>query len=205
MNLNDTPSVRNITRLFRTATTEQIVAGSAWYENAYGLADALATKHGTTAEIAAGVIAALSPLNSWGSNLNLAEAFLRAGGLHAGYLSAGLAKARAILAGADIEPTLSGAKTINFYRSIITAGREGVCIDRHAWSLAVNVRYEEGNIPTLKGKRYTLAVEAYKRAAKILSREYGETFTPAQVQAVTWVLWRQKFWAAGAFDSHDEI
>ena len=199
------PQTRHITRLFRTATPEQIVAGAAWYEDAHEVATALATKNGVTLEVAAGVLAALSPLQSWGANVNLAARFLAAGGLHAGYLSVGLAKARAILAGADPVVTLAGDKTVNFYKSIVTRGREGVTIDRHAWSLAVNVRYAEGNIPTIKGKRYAHAVEAYKRAARILSREYGIEITPAQVQAVTWVLWRNKFWSVGAFDSHVEV
>lgn len=199
-----TPSTRNITRLFRTATPEQIAAGAAWYFDANEVAKALAAKNNVSVEVAAGVLAALSPLNSWGANVNLAARFLAAGGLHEGYLGTGLAKARAILAGADPVITLNGLKTVNFYRSILTAGAEGVTIDRHAWSLAVNVRYAEGSIPSLSGKRYGSAADAYRRAAAILSREYG-TVTAAQVQAVTWTLWRNKFWAEGAWDSRDEI
>jgi hypothetical protein len=199
------PSVRNITRVFRMATPAEIAEGAQWYADAYEIAVALAAKSSTTVEIAAGVIAALSPLKSWGTNVNLAARFLAAGGLHEGYLRSQLAKARAILAGADIEATLSGDKTVNFYHSIATAGAKGVTIDRHAWALAVNIRYEEGTMPTLKGKRYALAVDAYTRAAKILSREYGTTLTPAMVQSVTWVLWRRKFWSATAWDSYDEV
>ena len=205
MTNTDTPSVRNITMLFRTATATEISEGANWYADAHEIAKALAVKHGVSVEIAAGVLAALSPLNSWGHNVNLAARFLAAGGLDAGYLYTQLAKARAILAGAPVEKTLGGEKTINFYLSILTAGAEGVCIDRHAWSLAVNVRYADDAMPTLKGKRYALAVAAYKRAAAILSREYGVTLTPAMVQSVTWVKWRAKFWAAGAFDAHETI
>lgn len=206
MTNTDTPNVQHITRLFRSATPEQIVAGAQWYSDAYALASALAAKNDVSVEIAAGVIAACSPLLSWGANVNLAARFLSTpGGLHAGYLGAQLAKARAIAGGADIVKTLGGEKTINFYRSIVSAGREGVCIDRHAWSLAVNVRYGENGMPTLKGKRYALAVAAYKRAAVILSREYDTPLSAAQVQSVTWTLWRSKFWSIGAFDGHAEI
>lgn len=198
-----TPETRNITRLFRTATMEQVVAGSDWYADAHRIADSFATKYGVSVDVAAGIIAALSPLQSYGANINLAARFLAAGGLHSGYLSVGLGKARAILAGADIESTLKGLKIINFYRSIATAGAEGTCIDRHAYSLAVNVRLFDESMPGLSPKRYAEVAERYARAARILSREYGVTITPAQVQAVTWVLWRAKFWAVGAFDKHE--
>jgi len=200
-----TPTTRNVTRLFRTATPEQIEAGADWYKDAHEIASALAAKNGVTVAIAAGVLAAVSPLQSWGANVNLASRILAAGGLTAGYLSVGLGKADRILAGEDILTVLNGDKIQNFFLGILTAGEQGVCIDRHAWSLAVNHRYSEGNIPSLKGKRYGAAVAAYTRAAAILSKEYGTPLTPAQVQAVTWTLWRNKFWSVGAFDGHNEI
>lgn len=197
------PQTRNITRIFREATAEQVQAGADWYADARGIAGALATQHNVTVETAAGILAALSPMQSWGANVNLAERFLKAGGLHDGYLKANLAKARNILAGADPLAELGGDKVRNFYLSIITEGAEGVCIDRHAYSLAVNMRFPEGDIPGLKGKRYAQVVETYVRAARILSKEYGITLTPAQVQSVTWVIWRRKFWSEGAFDQHN--
>lgn len=197
-----TPQTRNITRLFRTATTEQIIAGVAWYDDAHEIASALAVKNGVTLEVAAGVLAAVSPLNSWGSNVNLAGRILANGGLTAGYLKVGLGKANRIIAGADILPALNGLKIMNFYQGIVSKGVHGVCIDRHSYSLVVNQRFTDKSMPSLTGKRYRAAVEAHVRAAKILSREYGVDFTPAQIQAVTWTLWRAKFWAAGAFDSY---
>ena len=196
-----TPSTRNITRLFRTATTEQISAGADWYLDAHKIASDLAVANGVTLDVAAGVIAAVSPLNSWGANINLAGRILASQGKHSGgYLAVGVDKANAIINGAPILATLRGEKISNFFLSITTQGREGVTIDRHAWSLAVNFRYPDASLPTLKGKRYALAVDAYKRASKILSRELEADLTPAQVQAVTWVLWRNKFWAEGAWD-----
>lgn len=196
------PSVRNITKLFRTASADQVATGAAWYAEAHTYAVNLADQHGLTVETVAGIIAALSPMQSWGANINLAVRFLAEGGLYEGYLRSNLAKARDILAGAAPLDALGGDKVRNFYLSILSAGAEGVCIDRHAYSLAVNTRFTEGTIPNLKGKRYAEVVAAYVRAARILSAEYGQTITPAQVQSVTWTLWRAKFWAVGAFDQH---
>lgn len=195
-----TPKVRNITAVFRSATPEQIQAGFDWYADARRIAGVFSERYEVSVEVAAGVIAALSPLNSWGNNINLAGRFLAAGGLDAGYLKANLAKARAILAGAPVEPTLSGLKVTNFYRSILSEGAEGICIDRHAYALAVNDRSVSNDIPSLSPKRYAEVSDCYARAAKILAREYGMPLTPAVVQSITWVVWRARFWAAGAFD-----
>lgn len=196
-----TPATRNVTRLFRQASLAEVQAGRAWYAEAHAAAVRYAAEYGVSVEVAAGVLAATSPLNSWGANVRLAGAVLAAGGTKSdGYLGLGLRKANAIIAGADVEATLNGTKTRNFYRSIVTAGREGVTIDRHSWSVAVNFRYEGGVIPSLSDKRYESAAECYRRAARILSREYGMELSPAVVQAVTWVQWRNKFWREGAWD-----
>lgn len=193
------PSTRNITRLFRTASAEQIAAGAEWYAEANDLATEWAARFDLSVETVAGIIAALSPMQSWAANVSLAERFLVAGGLHEGYLGANLAKARAILAGAEPVATLGGLKVTNFYLGIVSRGREGVCVDRHAYSLSVNTRFPEGTIPSLSPKRYAEVADTYRNAATILRRE-GFDVTPAQVQSVTWVLWRQKFWAVGAWD-----
>jgi hypothetical protein len=177
--------------------------GLSWYDAAYLVADTFAVKHGLSIQQTAGVLAAVSPLNSWGANVNLAARILDAGGLTSGYIPLGLRKADAILAGADVRATLNGAKITNFYDCIVLRGQtDAVCVDRHAFDLAVNVRHTEDTRPTLgSGKRYNDLVSAYQRAAVILSRG-GERVYAAQVQAVTWVTWRQRFWAAGAFDLH---
>lgn len=205
MSTQHTPSTRNVTRVFRSATPEQIATATDWYVDAHRIAQVLADKYDVTLATAAGVIAALSPLNSWGANINLAARFLATpGGLTSGYLSIGLAKARRILAGEQPETVLTSNKVGAFYEGIIRAGNtDRVCIDRHAWSLAVNHRYAEGNIPKLSNKRYESAQDAYRRAARILSREYGIRLSAAQVQSVTWIVWRARYWAEGAWDSHE--
>lgn len=194
---------RNITTLYRKATAEQVAMGLSWYEEAHNLAQSLAEQHGVTLEVAAGVIAALSPINSWGVNKALAAKFLEAGGMDEGYLATGLRKARAIMEGADPEITLMGVrgqKTAAFYAGIVSCGNtDRVCVDRHAFDLAVNHKHTDATRPNLAGKRYAEVAEKYRRAAEILSKEVGP-ISAAQVQAVTWVAWRQKHWSVGAFD-----
>lgn len=202
------PHTRNVTRVFRTATAEEIEAGRDWYRDALRIAETLATVHEIPVHQAVGVIAALSPLNSWGANINLTARFLEQGGMTTGYLKAGLAKATRILEAEtsdDVVTILNGNKIVNFFWSIYSAGVEGVCIDRHAMDIAFNVRHNDGTRPSLSAKRYNEIAETYVRAATILSRELGEEITPAQVQSVTWTIWRRRYWAAGAFDGHAEI
>lgn len=194
---------RNITAVFRSADADLIAEGIAWYENARLVAEALAAKNAVPVHVAAGVLAALSPLNSWGNNVNLAARMLASGGtLDRGYLSANLAKARRIMAEGNLS-ALGGLKVNNFYLSIISGGAEGVTIDRHAYCIAVNDRSVTNKIPSLTPKRYAEIVERYQRAALILSREYGMPLSPAVVQAVTWVVWRRRYWGAGAFDNYN--
>lgn len=202
-----TPSVRNITRVFRAATAADIDAGADWYRDANNVAGALALKHGVTADIAAGVIAAVSPLNSWGNNVNLAARILAAGGtLTTGGLRANIAKANRIILGERVTDVLTSDKVKNFYLAIVSNGQAGVCIDRHAFDIAVGKRLTDDTRPgNIKGKRYSEIALAYVRAAQILSAEYDIELSPAQVQSVTWTEWSRRFWARGAFDAYEAI
>jgi len=194
---------RNITAVFRSADADLIAEGVEWYADARRVADAFAARYAVPVHVSAGVLAALSPLNSWGNNVNLAGRMLASGGtLERGYLKANLAKARRIIAEGSTD-ALGGLKVNNFYRSIITGGAEGVTIDRHAWCIAHNDRTRTNSIPKLTPKAYAEIAERYRRAALILSREYGMPLSPAVVQAVTWVVWRRRYWGAGAFDTYN--
>lgn len=193
------PTARNVLRVYRTATSAQLSAGMTWYADAATTAEKLAAEVGCELPVAAGVIAATSPLNSWGSNLALAERILRTGDASRGYLTIGLVKCRAILDGVDPLSVLTSDKVHNFYLSITSQGAHpsAVCVDRHAWSIAINER-RTGN-EGIKGARYAATAAAYRRATAILCKS-GVMVTPAQVQAVTWIVWRQRYWAVGAWD-----
>jgi hypothetical protein len=193
------PLTRHITAVFRTATPKQLDAGMSWYADAHAFAAGLASTYGVSVAQASGIISALSPLNPWGNNKRLAERFVREGGLTEGYLSRGLASAQKILDGTDVLDVLRANKTRNFFMSILTEGDQGITIDRHAYSLAVNTRFGD-NMPKLSDKMYAATVEMYRRATVILSAEYDMRLTPAQTQAVSWVQYRSRFWSENSFD-----
>lgn len=201
--MSTSPLTRNVTAVYRSASDAHRTAGHDWYADAYRIADALAVRYAVSPVQATGVIAALSPLNSWGANINLAGRFL-AGKRDSGYLTVGLRKARAILAGEDPFIVLKSDKVRNFYACIVSAGEtDAVCVDRHAYSIAHNTRTTE--VPSLTPTRYASIADTYRRAARILTREAGSPVHAAQVQAVTWVSWRSRFWADGAWDSHNAV
>jgi hypothetical protein len=209
-----TASAEHILNVWDAATPEQLAAGSDWYSEAYATAERFAAAYGVTLEVAAGVIAATSPNNSWVSNVGVAERILfhrSAAYTYRGYLGTGLAKARRILDGEDPETVLASAtyyKVLNFYRGIITRGRDGVCVDRHAYDVATGTRHTDEKHrasevtplrPKVSGKRYVEAAQAYESAAAILSEREGRHISGCEVQAVTWVVWRRRFWSEEAF------
>lgn len=202
----EVPMTRNINRVFRSASAEQIAAGADWYVDANLVAKNFAAAHNLTVEQTAGIIAALSPLNSWGNNINLAARLIDAGGLTAGYLSNGLNKANAILAGEDPETLLTSNKVGAFYAAIVTAGKTNkVTVDRHAHDIAVGERYSDDSRPSIGNKLYREIEAAYIRSAKILSKETGIDLSAVQVQAITWITWRRRFWSDGAFDGFTAV
>jgi hypothetical protein len=215
------PSTRNITRVFRLATDGDRAYGHGWYARARDLAVKLAGDHGGTVERAAGVIAALSPRLSWKKNVEYAElaymvykAIAERGimtmredadvseAYFAGMiptLNANARKAFRILNGEHSEDVLGGPKVRAFYFTIVNpTDPRAVVVDRHAASIAVNQPLSDAEIGKMLGRKaaYDSLSELYRRAARIISRELGEVWTPAQVQAVTWTYWRRERAAA---------
>jgi hypothetical protein len=214
---SDRAATASILRVYRPAVVAGIPSTAAWYGEAGDLCQTVADGTGLPVEVVAGVLAAVSPLNSWGANVNLAVKIIRhhlAGDvLLTGYLGTGLRKAAAILAGEDVATTLNSPKITNFWRCIASRGTDAdaVCIDRHAWDIVTNTRHRDGADrgddrlpvrPSINGARYAWAADAYRRAAVIASREQGRQVTASEVQAVTWMAWRARYWTPGAFDGH---
>ena len=199
-------TTRNILKLYRQATPEQRQAGHDWYNDAHTIASALAFKYGHTLEQTAGVIAALSPLRSWGDNVNIASRAISQGYLHSGAFKDSLYKVNRILSGEHPDSALGGDKVKAFYAGIVSAGHtDSVCVDRHAYDAATNTRHNDDTRPRLTSKRYRLIADLYVRASRQISRESGLRVSAAQVQAVVWLVWRARFWQAGAYDSFNAI
>lgn len=177
----------NITRQFRQATPEQLAEGMRWYAEAAQLARDLDPDNPTRA---AGVIAALSPQTSWTQNVRMATLAYHDRPALRG-LSRSIAQADAILAGAHPLDVLGGDKTRAFFANI-DGDDQAVTVDRHAYDVAVGHKTDDKTRQALARKGiYQDIASLYRRAARILSKELGSYVSPREVQAVTWVAWRQ--------------
>lgn len=209
-----TPTVRNVTRMFRQSSPDQRAAGVEWYGRAHRLAvelaDSLPTDHAHYGDIerAAAVIAVLSPRERWETNVKLARlaySFSFEAHSHdvvqsqarflAGVRTLGNNARKAWRLLATNEPTdeiVSGPKVTAFWRTIANPlDPFAVVVDRHALAVAVGRRVTDAEHTALSsGRRYEQACDVYRRAAVILAREYGP-MGPSTVQAVTWTVWRE--------------
>lgn len=151
--------------------------------------------HGANAELAeralalnvdvdtfAGIVAALSPQTAWDNarhgrpherpNLDIAERFVATGAnVHTSHQ---VAKARAILDGADPLDTLRGPKERAFYLNLSRPGAtDAVTVDRWA-ARAV------GAPERLTARTYERVADTYRRAAKRIG------ISPDALQAAVW-------------------
>ena len=95
-------NAREIVAKFTLATSQEVQLGCDWYASAFQISCRIANKYGLRPEVAAGVIAALSPNNRWERNIIDAEAIIKcwaAGGTDEDILAgswAGLWKGRGV-------------------------------------------------------------------------------------------------------------
>ena len=196
-------NAREIVARFTLATTQEVQLGCDWYPSALKIAIRIATKYGLRVETVAGVIAALSPSNKWERNIYDAEALIkvwRAGATRDEVLDPDnpiirvctylLQKTKAwdILTTSDpVVDILKGVKTIEFFNCITNPALDDVCIDGHAYSVWLGERVTLKDVPNLSGKiRHTIKQD-YRDATTFINEELDEHYSPADIQAITWV------------------
>lgn len=156
--------------------------GKDWYDDAREIARELHPNF----LCAAGILAALSPRCHWSVNLRWAksvcDAFLQ-GKTYPPYVSTFRNRSKAWRIAKLKNPTqeqvlqiLGGLKTQNFFRNIAGC-KESVTVDSWAAFAAEGRR----NRPEIRGLRYVMLANAYRRAAQLLNQH------PSTVQAVVWV------------------
>lgn len=156
---------------------------------------------------AVAVIAVLSPQESWDRNVEKARRIYaewdatKAARPIGDYrmlaswpgLKTNATKALRILDGEKPEDVVSGPKVTAFYRAILDPNDpRGIVIDRHAFDVAVGRVMDDRTRGIVLGRAgaYESFVRAYERATVNLQALYP-TITPAEVQAVTWCVWRR--------------
>jgi len=191
------PHTRHVTATFRAASATDREHGREWYDRAHRLARELAASTepadmDDAVRRAAAVIAVLSPVTSWPQNVAMARAAYY--GWPVKGLGRNIAKAKAIMSGADPDTVVSGRKVRAFWATIVDPSlSDAVVVDRHAIDIALGTVTDDATRSRIVGRKggYEAIAAAYHRAARILTRELGEPISPAQVQAITWVYWRR--------------
>jgi hypothetical protein len=160
-------------------------AARGWYTLARKAARSIARDHGTTLRVAAGIIAAMSPMSEWSGNITASRrlAAAHAAGdrtAPAAGLRQNVDKAWRILSGERPLDVLNGPKVRAFYRNIL-GDLSAVTVDRWAARAA-------GVPDSFVGTRarYDEVADEYRKAAALVELE------PAILQAVVWCKIRGK-------------
>lgn len=193
--MTDTPLVSNILSVYNNATADDLREGLAWYLTAHNWCRVQAGSHRPHLIARnAGIVAALSPMNAWGNNKRKAEELISRRGritVERGKpngigIGANVEKAIAIYNGADPLDILRGDKVRAFYQTILDPLADiDPVIDRHAFDIAVGERTDDKRRGVLSRKGvYSEFAAAYRDAARVAG------IGAAQMQAVTWIAWR---------------
>lgn len=185
----DLPSIAqmsdHIVKLYRTASSDDHKS-TLWYSQANQFARGLSDKYAVSVEVAAKVIAVLSPLTRWEINQVNADlalsSFFSTGQVtrQAHIFTANVAKVQALLMGQEIQ---MGPKVGAFYANIM--GQDNlVTVDSIAASIAVGWAKYPGSYKLNSAALQKIA-DAYTHAALQVSCK------PSELQAVTWVIARQ--------------
>jgi len=173
--------IENLTNIGNSLTTYEVIAGMGWYTGAENLARRLARKYGVTKHQAAGVIAAMSPNQSWSNNIRMAEMALA--GNPRGFSHA-VARVKRILAGGSIistfpEPDGPSHKIREFYRAI-AGNPNAVVIDRWALRAATGKRWADIHDLQRVGV-YAMVASCYREVAELFE------MAPRDFQAAVWI------------------
>jgi hypothetical protein len=192
-----TRHVRNILKIYRRATTDDVINGIEWYDRAKRYAYAIASRTDTNVNTVIGVMAALSPNNKWERNVHDCERMCKAwvsgfdlSDFKVSCYNTMKLKAWSILDDGltnddDILTRLNGQKIRSFYSNI--RGLDEVTIDGHALNIALGIRQGLTTDKTNMSKKvYRQMQEVYVRAAKRVNVK------PHVLQAITWTTWKRE-------------
>ena len=192
-----TQHVRNILKVYRRATTDDIANGYKWYDEAKTYASIISGLSGVKLNTVIGVMAALSPNNKWERNIADCErmcwAWVKGDDLSDFKVSCyNTMKLKAwsilednLVSDDEILDRLNGQKIRSFYSNI--RGLDEVTIDGHALNIALGVRQGLTTDKTNMSKKvYKQMQDVYVRAAKRVD------IKPHILQAITWTTWKRE-------------
>ena len=192
-------NIFNIIGVASSAKVQQVSYGLNWYSEAYQECKRIASNTGLDTIRVGGVMAALSPSNKWERNVldceRLCTQFVAGRDLDSIKVSTyGKMKEKAINILKtdninDIPDILNGQKITNFYYCILGFS-DNVVIDGHAYCVWIGQRLPLKGVPSIGKKLYKHIQEQYINATLFFNKINGTDYTPAQLQAITWITWK---------------
>lgn len=181
-------SAMEVERWYQKATFWQTLRGMSWYRRAHKWALSLSSMHGLPVETVAGITAAISPATSWERNVIEVEHLLSGIKIKHTTYTPNVKKAQRILLGEHPMDVLGGKKVLNFYKLIANPrDTASVCIDRHAVRICTKVDFtSDSEAAAYSKKNYESCAEAFREVAR------NHAVLPWQVQATTWVAYREQ-------------
>ena len=183
----------NILAMYLDADDATRAAGHEWYMlEAQRCAD-FAARHKLVARAVAGAAAAISPGLRWEHTFAYLEALVRNPKAKVPtYCLENVRRAVRCLRGEDPATVLSGPKVTAFYALLAGVSSDVVVIDGHAWNIARGeycvFRSREGYSTPVTARvtpfRYRITAAAFREVAELVGA------APHQVQAATWIHWR---------------
>lgn len=178
----------NLRTWAKRATKEQWIEGVLWYSEAQNVAHSLADTYGVTAEVAAGVISALSPNNKWDRNkldaatvLAAVETGTPATSVKVCTYNANKAKAFDIAMG-NRKVLKQSPKTYAFAQNVGNLSPDHVTIDKwHLRAMQTASRSYTDAKTSVTPKQYRILEQETVKIAK----EFG--LSGYEFQAIVWV------------------
>jgi hypothetical protein len=190
----------SIGEFYDLASDKQKEDGRQWYRVANAFLRDVASDYGAPFAAVAGAFSALSVGNKLSQNCRDLFAILDMGaGANVATYSRQKDKALAMLAGDDPRIALGKLKTRAFWHNLVapdTAGR--VTIDRHA----VRICWPKLTAADVSTGRYTKTAAKYRQWEQAYILAAGRVaLLPHELQAITWLVWRDNFLPARYQDS----
>lgn len=188
----------NILAVFFSASEAEIQEGKAWYDQANLTCKEIAKRFNISTNQVAAIVAALSPNNRWHRNISDAESLIKVhsasgdpNSVKVGTYSKNKEKAIRILNKENPLNVLGGLKVRSFY-SCLTGG-DDVVVDGHAFAIWSGQRIPTTKTPKISPALYANIALDYRLATNVINAATSDSLTPCQVQAATWVTWRNQF------------
>lgn len=187
--------VRNLGKVYRLATAEDLAAGIEWYPKANGIIREWAGHYRYSVDTTACVVAALSPQLEWTRNLVIADDVLAGrnpsigGVLHSNLRKAERLreedwKTERLSIGGRMLEVFPGGPKVNAFANNLAGDLSYVTVDTHAAQAGLN---DPLAVVRLAWTQYRIFAACYADAADKAGRQ------PAEFQAIVWSTWKRLY------------